>query len=102
MSDKVVFILDGEVIEGEPGQTILEAAEAAGKFIPRLCAHKDLRPFGSCRVCTVIVNGRPQAACTQPIAEGILVESDSEKVQKLRTDIIEMLFVEGNHYFIFC
>lgn len=102
MSNKVVFILDGEVIEGEPGQTILEAAESAGKYIPRLCAHKELEPFGGCRVCTVIVNGRPQAACTQPIAEGIMVENNSPKVQKLRTDIIEMLFVEGNHYCMFC
>ena len=102
MSNKIVFILDGEVLEGEPGQTILKAAEVAGKYIPRLCAHKDLEPFGSCRVCTVLVNGRPQAACTQPIAEGIMVESETEKVRKLRTDIIEMLFVEGNHYCMFC
>ena len=102
MSNKIVFILDGEVLEGESGQTILEAAEAAGKYIPRLCAHKDLEPFGSCRVCTVLVNGRAQAACTQPIAEGIMVESETEKVRKLRTDIIAMLFVEGNHYCMFC
>jgi [NiFe] hydrogenase diaphorase moiety small subunit len=94
--------MDGDIVEGDPGQTILEAAEAAGRYIPRLCAHKDLEPFGSCRVCTVIVNGRPQAACTQPIAEGIIVESETEKVRKLRTNIIEMLFVEGNHYCMFC
>jgi len=48
------------------------------------------------------VNGRPQAACTQPIAEGIVVESDTDKVNEVRKQIIEMLFVEGNHYCMFC
>jgi [NiFe] hydrogenase diaphorase moiety small subunit len=102
VSEKIVFILDGEVIEGEAGQTILEAAEAAGKYIPRLCAHKDLVPYGGCRVCTVKVNGRAQASCTQPISDGIAVESDTEEINKLRADIIEMLFVEGNHFCMYC
>ena len=94
--------MDGEVIECSDGLTIMEAADAAGKYIPRLCSHKDLEPHGSCRVCTVLVNGRSQAACTQPVAEGINVESASEKVANIRKDIIEMLFVEGNHYCMFC
>lgn len=102
MSKTAIFILDGEVIEGTVGQTILEAAESAGKYIPRLCAHKDLVPHGSCRVCTVLVNGRPQASCTQPIAEGIVVESASEQVAEMRRCILEMLFVEGNHFCMFC
>jgi [NiFe] hydrogenase diaphorase moiety small subunit len=102
LSNPVTFVLDGEVIRANPGQTILQAAEAAGRYIPRLCAHKDLTPHGSCRVCTVLVNGRPQPACMQPVAEGIMVESDSPAVGKLRTAIIEMLFVEGNHFCMFC
>jgi [NiFe] hydrogenase diaphorase moiety small subunit len=102
VSNKVTFILDGEVVEATAGQTILEAAEAAGRYIPRLCAHPELTPHGSCRVCTVLVNGRPQASCTQPVADGIMVESESEAVRQLRIAIIEMLFVEGNHYCMFC
>ncbi len=102
MSDKIEFILDGETIQGEPGQTIMQAADSAGRYIPRLCAHKDLEPHGSCRVCTVLVNGKAQAACTQPIANGILVESETAQVQKMRTNLIEMLFVEGNHFCMFC
>lgn len=102
MSEKIVFILDGEVIQGEAGQTILEAAEGAGKYIPRLCAHKDLIPYGGCRVCTVKVNGRPQSACTQPISDGINVESETDEVNQFRKDIIEMLFVEGNHFCMYC
>ncbi|MBI2505784.1 MAG: (2Fe-2S)-binding protein [Candidatus Latescibacteria bacterium] len=102
MSETITFTLDGAEVRGEPGQTILQAGDAAGVYIPRLCAHKELEPFGGCRVCTVLVNGRPQAACTQPIAQGIVVESDSEKVQRLRRELIEMLFVEGNHFCMFC
>ena len=102
MSEKIEFILDGDTIQGEPGQTIMQAADAAGRYIPRLCAHKDLPPRGSCRVCTVLVNGRPQAACTEPVAKGIMVESDTARVRQLRTNLIEMLFVEGNHYCMFC
>ncbi len=102
MSNKVTFILDGEVVEADAGLTILEAAEAAGHYIPRLCAHKDLTPHGSCRVCTVLVNGKPQAACIQPVSEGILVENDGETVLELRRSMIEMLFVEGNHFCMFC
>ena len=102
MSQTITFTIDGKEIQGQPGQTILQAADDAGIYIPRLCSAKDLVPYGSCRVCTVLVSGRPQAACTQPIAEGIIVENDSEKVNNIRKCIIEMLFVEGNHYCMFC
>ena len=102
MSDTITFTIDGKEIQGKAGQTILMAADDAGIYIPRLCAQKDVVPFGSCRVCTVLVNGRPQAACTQPVAPGLIVENDSEKVFNIRKNIIEMLFVEGNHYCMFC
>lgn len=101
MSDTTIFI-DGVEIKAQAGQTILQAAEDAGVYIPRLCAFKDLSPYGSCRVCTVIVNGRPQAACTQPVADGMIVENETDKVADIRKGIIEMLFVEGNHFCMFC
>ena len=100
--DKINFKIDGVEVVGKPGQTILEAASEAGIYIPHLCAQKELTPFGSCRVCTVKVNGRPQSACTQPIAEGMLVDNEVEEIQQIRKDIIDMLFVEGNHYCMFC
>jgi [NiFe] hydrogenase diaphorase moiety small subunit len=94
--------MDGEMIEAQAGQTILQAADNAGKYIPRLCAHPELAPHGSCRVCTVLVNGRTQAACTQPVSDGMIIENDTEKVNRLRAQIIEMLFIEGNHFCMFC
>ncbi|MFC1528271.1 2Fe-2S iron-sulfur cluster-binding protein [Candidatus Latescibacterota bacterium] len=102
MSATITFTIDGVEVEAMKGLTILEAAEEAGIYIPKLCAKDGLVPHGSCRVCTVLVNGRPQAACTQPVAPGIVVENNTEKIKKIRCKIIEMLFVEGNHYCMFC
>ena len=102
MSEAIKFSIDGVAVEGRPGQTIMEAADAAGIYIPRLCARKDLSPHGSCRVCTVKVNGRPQAACTQPVAPSIDVENDTPEMKALRAGIVDMLFIEGNHFCMFC
>ncbi len=98
----IPLTVDGRRIEARPGQTILEATDEAGVYVPRLCWMKGLLPFGSCRVCTVRVNGRPQAACTQPVAAGMVVENDIAELRGLRRDLIDMLFVEGNHFCMFC
>jgi [NiFe] hydrogenase diaphorase moiety small subunit len=97
MSDPITFTIDGVEVRAAPGQKILEAAEAAGIYIPRLCWMKELTPGGSCRLCTVLVNGRPLAACTQPVANGLVVENDIPELHAWRKQILEMLFVEGNH-----
>jgi [NiFe] hydrogenase diaphorase moiety small subunit len=103
MNDKTItFTIDGVEVKGKPGQTILEAAEEAGIYIPRLCFLKGLTPHGSCRVCTVKVNGRPQTACTHPISDGMEVENDTEEIREHRKSLVDMLFVEGNHYCMFC
>jgi len=102
MSDGFSITIDGVEVQARPGQTILAAADEAGIYIPRLCYMKGLVPFGACRVCTVIANGRPQTACTQPAAPGMVVENDTEALRQHRCDLIEMLFVEGNHFCMFC
>jgi [NiFe] hydrogenase diaphorase moiety small subunit len=98
----ITFILDGREIQTVPGQTILKAAEAAGIYIPHLCAYKDLIPHGSCRVCSVRVNGRIQAACVQTAIEGAVVECETPELQEFRRNVIDLLFVEGNHFCMFC
>jgi [NiFe] hydrogenase diaphorase moiety small subunit len=102
MSDVMTFTIDGKTVTGTSGQTIMEAADEAGIYIPRLCKQNRLSPHGSCRVCLVMVNGRPQTACTQPIAEGMTVESETKELREHRRSIVEMLFVEGNHFCMFC
>jgi len=102
MSDSIIFTLDGIEIKAKKGETIIEAADRAGIYIPRLCYLKGLLPHGSCRVCTVMVNGRPQTACTQPAVHGIVVENNTQALLEHRRNLIDMLFVEGNHYCMFC
>lgn len=102
MNETLTFQLDGVEIQARPGETILRAAENAGIYIPRLCAYKDLHPRGSCRVCSVRCNGRIQAACVQTVAPGMVVENHTAEILAFRRAIVDMLFVEGNHFCMFC
>ncbi|WP_200344482.1 2Fe-2S iron-sulfur cluster-binding protein [Halochromatium glycolicum] len=97
MTEPNHFMLDGEPIPFQPGQTIMDAALAAGVYIPHLCHNPELAPHGSCRVCVVRANGREVSACTMPAAANLEVESETEAVRALRVAILQMLFVEGNH-----
>lgn len=97
MSEDQSFTLDGRVIPFEDGQTIMEAAHAAGVYIPHLCFNPEFTPHGSCRVCVVKVNDRTQASCTTPAAKGQVVQSETEYLRDIRRGILQMLFVEGNH-----
>jgi [NiFe] hydrogenase diaphorase moiety small subunit len=92
------FTIDGRIIPFAEGQTIIQAATAAGVFIPHLCYHPDFKPHGSCKLCTVKVNGRHTAACTMRAAAGMVVESDTEEINGERRALTQMLFVEGNHF----
>jgi len=99
---KITIIIDGKEIKAASGQSIMQAADAAGIYIPRLCYHKDLIPAGHCRVCTVKVNGKPTNACSMPAADGMVIENETPELTEERRNIIEMLFVEGNHFCPFC
>lgn len=92
------FTLDGEAIPFTAGQTVLQAALAAGSYIPHLCAHPEFKPHGSCRVCMVKANGRIAASCTMPARAGLAVESQTAELNELRRNIVQLLFVEGNHF----
>ena len=91
------FTLDGKVIPFEEGETIMEAAAAAGAYIPHLCHHPEFKPHGSCKLCTVSIGGRLGAACTNKAAEGMKVESETAALNADRLALTQMLFVEGNH-----
>jgi [NiFe] hydrogenase diaphorase moiety small subunit len=92
------FLLDGQPVPFEDGQTILEAARAAGHYIPSLCWHKDLPPHGSCKLCVVKSAGRHVSACATPAKDGAEVESNTPEMNGERRGILQMLFVEGNHF----
>lgn len=92
------FTLDGKAIPFADGQTLIQAALAADTYIPHLCYHPDFKPHGSCKLCTVTVNGRQAAACTLLAAEGMVVESETGALNAQRLALTQMLFVEGNHF----
>jgi len=92
------FTLDGEEVEFGPGDTILQAATRAGYYIPHLCWHPDFGAQGSCRLCTVRINGRSGAACTVQASSGQEVESNTDALNAQRKILLQMLFIEGNHF----
>ena len=92
------FTLDDQEIEFGPGDTIMQAVTRAGGYIPHLCWHEGLQAHGSCRLCTVKVNGRMGAACAIMASTGQIVESNTEELNAQRRTLLQMLFVEGNHY----
>ncbi len=99
MSERIVtIIIDGTEVKAKAGETILQAADKAGIYIPRLCHTTTLPPGGHCRVCTVKVNGKPVNACTFPVGDGQVVENNTPELTACRRQIIELLFSEGNHY----
>ncbi|MGC9521367.1 MAG: molybdopterin-dependent oxidoreductase [Anaerolineae bacterium] len=101
---QVQLKINGQPVEAESGQTILEAAQAAGIDIPTLCYHPDLTAWGACRMCLVEVKGMRglQTACTCPVADGMEVETETESAVEVRKFVLELLFSERNHYCMFC
>jgi [NiFe] hydrogenase diaphorase moiety small subunit len=75
----------------------VQAAKDNGVYIPTLCEFDGLKPAGACRICTVKIGGRFQAACTTPAANGMNIQNITPELEDMRKAIVEMLFVEGNH-----
>lgn len=92
----VTLTVNGRKIEAAAGQTVWNAARAAGVIIPSLCASPNLKPYGSCRLCLCEVDGQRgyPASCTTPIREGMVVRTDSDKLNHLRRNIIELYLSE--------
>ncbi|KAA1187939.1 2Fe-2S iron-sulfur cluster binding domain-containing protein [Pseudohalioglobus sediminis] len=100
MTDTIT--IDDHQVPFEAGQTIMEAARAAGLYIEHLCYNPAYQPHGSCKLCSVKVDGVIQTACTMPAIAGQKVESDSPEMKSRRKTLVEMIFAEGNHYCAFC
>jgi len=102
--DMVNITMNGQKVSAPPGSTILQAAKQAGIDIPTLCDHPALVPVGACRICVVEVQGQRTliTACTFPISEGMVVQTETPQVVSARKFILDMLFSERNHYCPFC
>lgn len=97
LGGELTFTIDDQPIPFQDGQTIMEAARAAGVYIPHLCFNPEFAPHGGCRVCLVKVNGRarPPAQLPPPPVKWCRVRPRT--CRKSALGILEMLFVEGNH-----
>lgn len=93
---KVAILLDGEEIFVDKGSNLLEAALTHGVEVPHLCYDPRLKPFGSCRLCFVEIEGRPAAvpACGTQVSEGMQVTTNSERIADLRRVALELLLAE--------
>ena len=99
MSD-ILLQIDGKDVEAREGMTVLEAARNAGIIIPTLCHHEKLDPYGGCRICVVEVDVRGRtklvASCVYPVAKDLSVRTRSEKIDRIRKMILELLLAHAS------
>ncbi|MFC1951138.1 2Fe-2S iron-sulfur cluster-binding protein [Chloroflexota bacterium] len=96
---KVKLIIDGQQIEAKSGNVILWAALDAGIFIPNLCGLRENGdPSTSCRLCLVEIEGRARlvTACSEPVAEGMVVRTDTDRIDRVRRTAFELLMSNHN------
>ncbi len=92
-----IITVDGKKLEVPDDYTVLQACEDAGAEIPRFCYHERLEIAGNCRMCLVKVDKAPKpvASCAQPIADGMVIYTNTPEVKKMREGVMEFLLI--NH-----
>jgi NADH dehydrogenase/NADH:ubiquinone oxidoreductase 75 kD subunit (chain G) len=100
----LTLTIDGEQVSGKDDESILEIARQHGIHIPTLCYIDGLAAVGSCRLCLVEIEGSPKLApaCTTKPQEGMVVRTATERLQRHRRMIVELLASEGNHQCAVC
>jgi len=98
MSD-IILQIDGREVAAREGMTVLEAAQKAGISIPTLCYHEKLEPYGACRLCIVEVEERGRTrlvvSCLYPVEKDLVVRTRSEKIDRIRKMILELLMAHA-------
>ena len=101
--DKITLTIDDREIIAEAGTTVLAAALENGIYIPHLCYHPDLEPVGVCRLCMVEVQGRGMViACHTPVAEGLVVKTETPEVDSIRRVAMELIITNHNVQCLTC
>lgn len=93
----IQLTIDGQLMTAAAGENLVAVAAQHGIHIPTLCYLPDQSCLGTCRVCSVRVNGRITPACSVHVADGMVVEVSEPEVADMRKALVELLFVEGNH-----
>lgn len=101
---KITITIDGQKIETTPGTMVIQAANAAGIYIPYLCYHPGMKPYGACRMCLVEVEGGrgSPASCTLPAADGMVVNTNPEQAVAVRDTTLDLLLSEHPHGCLTC
>jgi NADH dehydrogenase/NADH:ubiquinone oxidoreductase subunit G len=88
--------VDGVEVEVAAGATALDAARAAGRWVPTLCFDERLRPFGACRACLVGLGGAPAPvpACTTPCREGMEIDTEDAAARRVAAAVVELVLSE--------
>src|SRR3989304_332405 len=96
---EILLQIDGKEVRAEEGMTLLMAARSAGILIPTLCHHEKLEPYGGCRICMVEVESRGSTklvvACVYQVEKNLVVRTRSEKVDRIRKMILELLLAHA-------
>jgi NADH dehydrogenase/NADH:ubiquinone oxidoreductase subunit G len=96
---EILLQIDGKEVKAKEGMTVLEAARSAGISIPTLCHHEQLEPYGGCRLCLVEVESRGATrlvvSCVYPAEKNINVKTRSEKIDRIRKMILELLLAHA-------
>ena len=104
MAEKIKLTIDGVSVEVERGATVLGAAQSAGIYIPTLCYHPSLQPYGGCRLCIVEIEnmrGLP-TACTTPATDGMKVTTNTPQLQELRRSFLQLILTEHPNACLTC
>jgi bidirectional [NiFe] hydrogenase diaphorase subunit len=104
LTQRIMLRIDGQYVTSSPDRTVLEAARESGIEIPTLCAIPGLSNVGACRLCLVEVRGNSRLlpACTLKVHGGMVVMTRSERLDRYRRMILELLFAERNHVCAVC
>jgi formate dehydrogenase alpha subunit len=102
--DTVHVKIDGVDVDAKPGEMIIDAARRAGIYIPYLCWHPILKPYGACRMCVVSTTATPglPASCHTAVAEGMEVTTNSQAIEDIRRDILGLTLVNHPHGCLTC
>ena len=102
--DEIKLTINDQEVKAKKGMTVLEAAQSADIYIPTLCYHQDLEPYGGCRLCIVEiekVRGLP-TACTYPAGDGMVVHTETEAVNKVRRTALELIMINHPSQCLIC
>ena len=97
MTIQIEIEIDGITVTAEEGRNLVDVAADSGVYIPTLCYLRGKPALGTCRACSVKVNGRVAAACSVQVTDGMQVEVDEPQTTGMRKALVEMVFSEGNH-----